>query len=120
MLTNFDRTKDSYLQCRWVGTVSIFTFNIHTQECVEAINEYAFVTSEYPVILSIENHCKSRATLIQKMANIFTSTFGDKLMKEPFDDLPVGPTVPRFWFNPFLAGFKPFLLEWFNSCQNHL
>ena len=41
------------------------------------------------MILSIENHCKSRATLIQKMANIFTNTFGDKLMKEPFDDMPV-------------------------------
>ena len=60
---------------------------------MEAINEFAFVTSEYPVILSIENHCKSKPTLIQKMANIFTSTFGDKLMKEPFDDLPVSGVV---------------------------
>ena len=56
---------------------------------MEAINEFAFVTSEYPVILSIENHCKSRPHLIQKMANIFTNTFGDKLLKESFDDMPV-------------------------------
>ena len=61
----------------------------HTQEVVEAINEFAFVTSEYPVILSIENHCKSRANLIQRMTNIFVTTFGDKLVKSTIDGYPV-------------------------------
>ena len=60
-----------------------------TQEVVEAINEFAFVTSDYPVILSIENHCKSKPLLIQKMANIFTTTFGDKLVSGPLEGFPV-------------------------------
>ena len=56
---------------------------------MEAINEFAFVHSEYPVILSIENHCKRNPALIKRMATIFTLTFGDKLVKAPFDDIPV-------------------------------
>ncbi len=56
---------------------------------MEAINEFAFVTSEYPVILSIENHCKNKPKLIERMATIFKVTFGDKLLSEPFEDLPV-------------------------------
>ena len=56
---------------------------------VEAINEFAFVASDYPVILSIENHCKRSDRLLKLMATIFTVTFGSKLLKVPFDDLPV-------------------------------
>lgn len=40
------------------------------QAVVEAINRSAFVTSPYPVILSIENHCSIPQQ--QKMAQIFT------------------------------------------------
>lgn len=59
------------------------------KDVLEAINTYAFVTSEYPLILSIENHCKTRPNLIQRMATYFTIIFGDKLLKEPFEDLPL-------------------------------
>ncbi len=39
-----------------------------------AINEYAFVKSDYPVILSIEDHC---CTAVQKkMAEEFENIFG--------------------------------------------
>ncbi len=62
---------------------------MHTQEVVEAINEFAFIRSDYPVILSIENHCKRNPALIQRMATLFAITFGDKLMRVPYDDLPV-------------------------------
>ena len=60
-----------------------------SQEVVEAINEFAFVKSDYPLVLSIENHCKKYSGLIKRMATLFTIIFGDKLVKEPFDDIPV-------------------------------
>ena len=45
--------------------------------------EHAFVRSEYPVILSIEDHC----SLVQqrKMAAIFQEQFGDALVTAPMD-----------------------------------
>ena len=56
---------------------------------MEAINEFAFVASEYPVILSIENHCNRYPKLVKAMADIFTEVFGDKLLSQPFEDFPV-------------------------------
>lgn len=53
------------------------------KEVLEAINEYAFVTSSYPLILSVENHCTRYPQLLARMANLFTSVFGDKLVAEP-------------------------------------
>uniref|UniRef100_A0A1A8CF96 Phosphoinositide phospholipase C n=1 Tax=Nothobranchius kadleci TaxID=1051664 RepID=A0A1A8CF96_NOTKA len=49
-----------------------------TGDVVEAINRSAFVSSDMPVILSIENHC----SLLQqrKMAEIFKSVFGERLV----------------------------------------
>jgi len=56
---------------------------------VAAIAEYAFVTSEYPVILSIENHCRKHPHLMQHMANTFRTYFGDKLLSQSLDEYPV-------------------------------
>ncbi|XP_042223651.1 1-phosphatidylinositol 4,5-bisphosphate phosphodiesterase epsilon-1-like isoform X2 [Homarus americanus] len=55
-----------------------FTTKIPFRSVVETINHSAFVTSPYPVILSIENHC----SLLQqtRMAQIFMHVFGDKLV----------------------------------------
>jgi hypothetical protein len=53
------------------------TGTISFKNAIEAINEYAFVTSEYPVILSIEQHCDDRRQLI--MANMLKEVFGEKL-----------------------------------------
>jgi phosphatidylinositol phospholipase C delta len=41
------------------------------------INEYAFQVSEYPLILSIENHCKEEQQ--KKMAEIMKEVFKEKL-----------------------------------------
>nr|BAA76274.1 PLC-betaS [Ephydatia fluviatilis] len=64
------------------------------KDVVEAISEYAFITSEFPVILSIENHCRHKPLLIQKIASTFALVFGDKLQKSPLDDYPLEPGLP--------------------------
>ncbi|KAK3797679.1 hypothetical protein RRG08_054698 [Elysia crispata] len=56
------------------------TTKISFKGVVEAINRSAFVTSPYPIILSIENHCSLPQQ--QKMAQIFMSVFGDKLVTD--------------------------------------
>ncbi|XP_076374836.1 1-phosphatidylinositol 4,5-bisphosphate phosphodiesterase epsilon-1 isoform X2 [Megalopta genalis] len=55
-----------------------FTTKIPFRSVVEAIDRSAFVSSPYPVILSIENHCSQ--TQQARMAQIFQSVFGDKLV----------------------------------------
>ncbi|XP_035997704.1 1-phosphatidylinositol 4,5-bisphosphate phosphodiesterase epsilon-1 isoform X4 [Fundulus heteroclitus] len=54
------------------------TTKIPFKDVVEAINRSAFVNSDMPVILSIENHC----SLLQqrKMAEIFKTVFGERLV----------------------------------------
>lgn len=68
---------------------TFLTINIMSQEVVAAIAEFAFVTSEYPLILSIENHCRRHPHLMQHMANTFRTYFGDKLLSQPLEDYPV-------------------------------
>lgn len=52
--------------------ISILFFFFHLQQdVIQAIKETAFVTSEYPVILSFENHCRySRFTTSSKVVNV--------------------------------------------------
>lgn len=50
-----------------------FTTKIPFRSVVEAINRSAFVTSPYPVILSIENHCSLPQQA--RMAHIFQVFF---------------------------------------------
>lgn len=54
------------------------TTKIPFKDVVEAINRAAFVNSEMPVILSIENHCSLPQQ--RKMAEIFKTVFGEKLV----------------------------------------
>uniref|UniRef100_A0A671FKY3 Phosphoinositide phospholipase C n=1 Tax=Rhinolophus ferrumequinum TaxID=59479 RepID=A0A671FKY3_RHIFE len=53
------------------------TSKILFKDVIETINKYAFIKNEYPVILSIENHC----SIVQqkKMAQYLTDILGDKL-----------------------------------------
>uniref|UniRef100_A0A8D9BY52 Phosphoinositide phospholipase C n=2 Tax=Cacopsylla melanoneura TaxID=428564 RepID=A0A8D9BY52_9HEMI len=55
-----------------------FTTKISFRSVVEAINKSAFITSPYPVILSIENHCSLQQQA--RMALIFQNIFGEKLV----------------------------------------
>ncbi|MGH0120436.1 UNVERIFIED_CONTAM: hypothetical protein FKN15_054772 [Acipenser sinensis] len=57
-----------------------FTSEITFDEVVEAINTHAFEVSEFPVILSIEDHCSTEQQ--GKMAKKFKEVFKDKLLTE--------------------------------------
>ncbi|XP_025941253.1 1-phosphatidylinositol 4,5-bisphosphate phosphodiesterase eta-2 [Apteryx rowi] len=53
------------------------TSKILFKDVIETINKYAFVKNEYPVILSIENHCS--VVQQKKMAQYLIEILGDKL-----------------------------------------
>ncbi|XP_077835047.1 1-phosphatidylinositol 4,5-bisphosphate phosphodiesterase eta-2 isoform X2 [Macaca mulatta] len=53
------------------------TSKILFKDVIETINKYAFIKNEYPVILSIENHCSVLQQ--KKMAQYLTDILGDKL-----------------------------------------
>ncbi|XP_028813861.1 1-phosphatidylinositol 4,5-bisphosphate phosphodiesterase gamma-2 isoform X2 [Denticeps clupeoides] len=59
------------------------TTKIRFDDVVKAINDHAFVSSEYPVILSIEEHCC--VDLQRHMAHVFKEVFGDKLLTLPVE-----------------------------------
>ncbi|XP_056354959.1 1-phosphatidylinositol 4,5-bisphosphate phosphodiesterase eta-1 isoform X2 [Oenanthe melanoleuca] len=53
------------------------TSKILFRDVAETINKYAFVKNEFPVILSIENHCSIQQQM--KIAQYLKEIFGDKL-----------------------------------------
>ena len=59
------------------------TSKIRFIDVVKTIKEHAFVKSEYPVILSVENHC----SLAQQryMAMVFKEVFGETLVTQPVE-----------------------------------
>ncbi|XP_035703869.1 1-phosphatidylinositol 4,5-bisphosphate phosphodiesterase isoform X2 [Folsomia candida] len=64
------------------------------KDVIFAIRDTAFVTSDYPVILSFENHCCKAQQY--KMAKYCDEIFGDLLLKEPLPDYPleIGAPLP--------------------------
>ncbi|XP_019740106.1 1-phosphatidylinositol 4,5-bisphosphate phosphodiesterase gamma-1-like isoform X2 [Hippocampus comes] len=60
------------------------TSKIKFLDVLHTIKEHAFVTSEYPVILSIEDHC----SVVQQrnMATHFKKVFGEMLLTKPVDN----------------------------------
>uniref|UniRef100_A0A9J7YY04 1-phosphatidylinositol 4,5-bisphosphate phosphodiesterase n=1 Tax=Cyprinus carpio carpio TaxID=630221 RepID=A0A9J7YY04_CYPCA len=61
------------------------------KDVIQAIKETAFVTSEYPVILSFENHCSK--TQQYKMAKYCEEIFGELLLKQPLEGFPTRPAL---------------------------
>eukprot|EP00731_Ephydatia_muelleri_P027125 Em0018g1225a len=59
------------------------TSKIRFIDVIKTIKDHAFVTSEYPVILSIEQHCDIQQQRI--MARQFKEVFGDALLTELVD-----------------------------------
>ncbi|XP_075043763.1 1-phosphatidylinositol 4,5-bisphosphate phosphodiesterase beta-3 [Mixophyes fleayi] len=68
------------------------TTEIPFKEVIEAIAESAFKTSQFPVILSFENHVDS-AKQQAKMAEYCRNIFGDALLIEPLEKYPLQPGV---------------------------
>ncbi|XP_031774201.1 1-phosphatidylinositol 4,5-bisphosphate phosphodiesterase isoform X1 [Apis florea] len=62
------------------------------KDVIYAVRDTAFVTSEYPVILSFENHCSKKQQY--KLAKYCDEILGDLLLKEPLKDYPLEPGVP--------------------------
>uniref|UniRef100_A0AAY4B3I7 Phosphoinositide phospholipase C n=1 Tax=Denticeps clupeoides TaxID=299321 RepID=A0AAY4B3I7_9TELE len=60
------------------------TSKILFKDVIKAIKEYAFKVSEYPVILSLENHCTVDQQKI--MANHLTKILGSALLVHPLGD----------------------------------
>ncbi|KAG8201638.1 hypothetical protein JTE90_012706 [Oedothorax gibbosus] len=56
--------------------------DILLKEVLEAIADCAFKTSDFPVILSFENHCSTKQQA--KMAMYCRKIFGDMIINEPF------------------------------------
>ncbi|XP_055712184.1 1-phosphatidylinositol 4,5-bisphosphate phosphodiesterase classes I and II isoform X1 [Phlebotomus papatasi] len=68
-----------------------FVPEITAKDVLEAIAESAFKTSDYPVILSFENHCNTKQQA--KIANYCRDIFGDMLLDKCLDSHPLEPNV---------------------------
>ncbi|KAL4715784.1 hypothetical protein ACJJTC_006363 [Scirpophaga incertulas] len=62
------------------------------KDVIYALRDTAFVTSDYPVILSFENHCCKAQQY--KLAKYCDEILGDLLLKEPLPDYPLEPGMP--------------------------
>eukprot|EP00043_Microstomoeca_roanoka_P019452 m.219130 g.219130 ORF g.219130 m.219130 type:complete len:1629 (-) comp16997_c1_seq1:191-5077(-) len=60
------------------------TGKIRFRDVILAINDYAFRSSPYPVIISVENHCCLKQQRF--MADFMKMTFKDKLVATPLED----------------------------------
>ncbi|KAK9465645.1 PLC-like phosphodiesterase [Lipomyces arxii] len=58
-----------------------FTSSISFADVISAIHKYGFISSPYPLILSLEVHCSLEQQV--QMAEIMRTTFGDKLVTTP-------------------------------------
>ncbi|XP_066916251.1 1-phosphatidylinositol 4,5-bisphosphate phosphodiesterase beta-4-like isoform X2 [Clytia hemisphaerica] len=61
------------------------------KDVLEAIAESAFKTTDYPVVLSFENHCSAKQQ--KKMANYCLLIFGDMLLNKSIEDFPLEKDV---------------------------
>jgi len=84
-----------------VYTVCLHQYSFAVQSVVDAVSRSAFVTSPYPVILSIENRCSIAQQ--QKMAQIFIVSRVDYVRYDR-----IGNGSPGHWIigSPF-NGFWP-------------
>lgn len=68
-----------------------FVYSELLQDVLYQIRDTAFARSDFPVILSFENHC-SRSNQL-KMAKYCMEILGDMLLSKPLDDYPLEPGV---------------------------
>ncbi|KAK9321431.1 PLC-like phosphodiesterase [Lipomyces orientalis] len=58
-----------------------FTSEVSFADVISAVHKYGFISSPYPLILSLEVHCNLEQQV--KMTEIMRTTFGDKLVTSP-------------------------------------
>ncbi|XP_063075169.1 1-phosphatidylinositol 4,5-bisphosphate phosphodiesterase delta-1b isoform X2 [Engraulis encrasicolus] len=81
------------------------TSKILFKDAIKAIKDYAFKTSEYPVILSLENHCSVEQQKL--MAQHMISIMGSALVTKPLgDQMPTGFPSPEELKGKFLIKGK--------------
>ncbi|XP_068727997.1 1-phosphatidylinositol 4,5-bisphosphate phosphodiesterase delta-4-like isoform X2 [Montipora capricornis] len=80
------------------------TSKILFKDVIEAVSKHAFEVSEYPVILSLENHCNIENQ--KKMAEYLESILGDVLYKVPVDAGFTTFPSPEFFKNRILVKGK--------------
>ncbi|GAA5862371.1 hypothetical protein JCM3774_002495 [Rhodotorula dairenensis] len=61
------------------------TSKIPVRTVLQAIAQYAFLASPYPVILSVEVHCELQQQ--EKLVNILHETLGDRLVSKRLDEM---------------------------------
>ncbi|XP_055899262.1 inactive phospholipase C-like protein 2 isoform X5 [Biomphalaria glabrata] len=89
------------------------TSKISFKAVIEAINEYAFIASKYPVILSIENHCNIKQQQI--MAHYMKTIFGDQLFTDNIDTNRTTLPSPDFFKGKILIKGKKLPLNFEGS-----
>nr|XP_057916317.1 1-phosphatidylinositol 4,5-bisphosphate phosphodiesterase delta-1a isoform X2 [Doryrhamphus excisus] len=81
------------------------TSKILFRDVIQAIRDYAFKTSDYPVILSLENHCSVEQQRL--MAHHMISILGDALVTKPLGgNLPTAFPSPQELKGKFLVKGK--------------
>ncbi|KAK0659565.1 1-phosphatidylinositol 4 [Lasiodiplodia hormozganensis] len=66
------------------------TTHVLFSDCISVIQKYAFVSSPYPLIISLEVHCNPEQQAA--MTEIMKKTFGEQLLLEPLDDSQILPS----------------------------
>jgi len=78
--------------------------NISFAECLQALKQYGFEASCYPVIITIENHCSLRQQ--KRQVALLREILGDQLLQLPPSD-PANPAVGfDSWLSPEELKFK--------------
>ncbi|KAF3480068.1 1-phosphatidylinositol-4,5-bisphosphate phosphodiesterase 1 [Arthroderma uncinatum] len=67
------------------------TTSVLFADCISVINHYAFLSSDYPLIISLEVHCNPEQQIA--MTNIIKNTFKERLVLESLrEEWPILPT----------------------------
>uniref|UniRef100_A0A669Q4T0 Phosphoinositide phospholipase C n=1 Tax=Phasianus colchicus TaxID=9054 RepID=A0A669Q4T0_PHACC len=63
------------------------TSKLSFSSVIHAVDKYAFAASDYPVVLSLENHCSPKQQ--ERMAQYLLNILGDKLLTSTIGDIAV-------------------------------
>ncbi|KAK6347036.1 Phospholipase C [Orbilia brochopaga] len=80
------------------------TSKVMFSDVIQTVNRYAFIASQYPVILSLEVHCGIEQQIV--MAEHLRTILGDKLVVAPLISNPMGLPSPLELKNKILVKVK--------------